>query len=65
MVTITDCYHKANWIGHPVKVRLIIYLFAGSAPLSVFTLSTISTVISIRQLYHNGCSGFITESGRT
>lgn len=62
MVTIIDCYHKASWIGHPVKVRYIIYLFVGFTPISHNTLFFIEIVLLIRQHYYNGSSGVFTES---
>lgn len=65
MVTIIDCYHKANWIGHPVKVKHIIYLFVGFSTLSVFTPDLIRVVLAIRKVYHNGCTSFISEGGGT
>lgn len=65
MVTIIDCYHKANWISHPVKVKHIIYLFVGFTALTTYTPSLIRVVIEIREAYRNGCTSVLAESGST
>ncbi len=38
MVTIRDCYHKANWIGHPVSVVSGIQLFVGTTVLALLLI---------------------------